>query len=95
MTDRYIYELRDTSDPETYYTLGLFTGLEKIEEWIEKADALKGPLSKYTNGESDSEELSIVKRAVDELNKDPVSVYTYLREADHKWLWSTLSQKSN
>jgi phage FluMu protein gp41 len=95
MANEYIYELRDTTDPETYYTLGLFTGLEKIEEWIEKVDALKGPLSKYTNGERESEELSIVKRAVNELNKDAVSVCIYLRETDHQWLWSTLPQKSN
>lgn len=59
MTD-FVFELRDITDEEVYFTLGLFHSIEEAETTIASVEDINSPISWYQDG-GDKESLILIK----------------------------------
>ncbi|PNW49998.1 UNVERIFIED_CONTAM: hypothetical protein BEN50_11065 [Euhalothece sp. KZN 001] len=60
--NNYIYELRDITDDEVYYSLGIFQNIRDAREVITSVETSEEPISWYVENKYNYEHLVLVKR---------------------------------
>lgn len=100
LKNNFIYELRDVSEEEVYYTLGFFRSFEEAKDVIESLEKQNEPISWYQE-QNDSERLEVVQipfgisneyenwKTLLKIQRDEI-----YNEEEYNLIWQTTSKES-